>query len=135
MARAAVARRVGCFKGLAALATLGTVVTVLGVAAPSARASDCNDAQYWNVLSRYLSPSTGQSCATQGPTSGETETSTFGGGYSTIRGFCSTAGGTWTQSVLLQYNVGFRFFSCTPFVGVYNNHPDTIYVNAEHHES
>jgi hypothetical protein len=117
------------------VAIVAALVAVAGVAAPRVIAADCDNSAYWNVLSRYVSPSTGQSCNAQGPTSGETETSTFGGGYSTIRGFCSTSGGTWTQSVLLQYNVGFRFFSCAPYVGVYNNHPDTIYVNAEHHES
>jgi hypothetical protein len=126
--------RTRVMKAVGFLAVLAAVAAVAGVAAPSAMSSDCDTGAYWNVLSRYLGSGVGQSCNTFGPSTGETEVSTFGGGYSTIRGFCSDHNGTWTQSVLLQYNVAWRFFSCE-FVGVYNNHPDLIWVNAHHNDS
>lgn len=126
--------RATLFRCLALLGMVAAMAAVLGVAAPSALAADCDNSTYWNVLSRYLGSGVGKSCNGFGPSTGETEVSTFGGGYSTIRGFCSDANGNWTQSVLLQYNVAMRFFSCE-WIGVYNNHPDMIWVNAHHNDS
>jgi hypothetical protein len=58
--------------------------------------------------------------------------STFGGGYSTIRAFTSTAGGTWTASALIDYNLQFEFYPADDKVGVQNNHANTIWVNSLH---
>ena len=80
-------------KGLGLLAVLAALVAVSGVAGSSALASDCNNGQYWNLTSRYHDPGTGAACPNSAPGIGESETSTFGGGYSTIRGFCATNGG------------------------------------------
>jgi hypothetical protein len=121
-------------KGLAFSGVLAAMAAVSGIAAPSASAV-CDNGAWWNIASQNHSPGEGHSCNIFGPSTGETVLSTFDGGYSTIRAFCSTAGGSWTQSALIQYNVPFRFFECSPLVGVQNNHPNTIWVNSRHNDS
>jgi hypothetical protein len=116
------------------LGALVLIAVACGVAAGSALA-DCDNSAYWNIASQFHSPSEGHSCAQFGPSTGETVTSTFDGGYSTIRAFSSTNGGSWTDSALIQYNVPFRFFVVSDKIGVQNNHPTTIWVNSEHNDS
>ena len=118
---------------VAGIALLVAVAAAYGVAAAPAHA-DCVNSQYWNIDSQYNSPGEGHSCVQFGPYPEECVLSTFGGGYNTIRGFTSTAGGSWTDSALITYNVEWEFYDANDKVGVQNNHSNTIWVNALHHD-
>jgi hypothetical protein len=121
-------------KRLGLVGVLAAVAAAYGVAAPSALAV-CDNSAYWNIASQYHSPGEGHACYQFGPSTGETVLSTFDGGYSTIRAFSATAGGSWTDSALIQYNVPYRFFAVSDKIGVQNNHSTTIWVNSKHTDS
>lgn len=129
--------RVVCLKlktCVASVAILVAVAAAYGIAAPPAQA-DCVNSQYWNIASQYHSPGEGHSCTEFHTYASECVLSTFGGGYSTIRAFTSTAGGTWTNSALIDYNVTFEFFESDDKIGVQNNHSNTIWVNSLHNDT
>ena len=119
---------------VALTALLLAVAAAYGAAAPSARA-DCDNSNYWNIASQWHSPGEGHSCDEFHTYASECVLSTFGGGYSTIRAFTSTTGGTWTNSALIDYNVTFEFFEADPKVGIQNNHSNTIWVNSLHNDT
>lgn len=108
------------------------LATVAALALAASADAVCDNSAYWNIASQYHTPGEGHACFAFGPSGGESLLSTFGGWYPTIRGFSATAGGSWTFSFLVGFKIRFYLTAPSQKVGVQNNHPETLWVNAQH---
>jgi hypothetical protein len=118
------------------IAAAGALAVVAGPRTDAALACDLS---YWNIPvgngCQWYTPGEGHSVYQFGPGIGETNWASWSV-YNHMMFFTSTAGGSWTNSVVVETSPnGFRWADASDKNGCYNHNSGTKWVNCHHHDS
>lgn len=114
---------------------LACVAALSGAVAGNALACDTN---YWNIPSgvgcKFYSSGQGHSEYEFGDPDDESLFASWDT-YSSVKFFATTAGGSWTGSVVVIGSPnGYRFTHSFDKVGCHNHHTGTMWVNCRHYD-